>query len=262
MMDEALSLVEELKATDYQAQHDGLVAQESADYDKFRQSELSQQWSDFWDSQSQDGDLALRALFRDRSMCHTAFLPAESRYRGIMVMNGSVGGPTNYYKGISSEQVENDTIRGNDSSTPRLVYDSSDRQDCDVLEVDYKDYYFLTAAEGWKRWVLPNRAELFVYGTESEGEALKGLVAMSLHPCSWGRRCKAGDVRQDGVQLGHLEVQVNGVAVTQLTEVKDVRFLKHAGGHVFPHNGTGQFEIRARVTLQGGYFRPTSFIFL
>jgi hypothetical protein len=260
MMDEALSLIEGLKPAAYQARYDSLVAEEGADYDSFRQSELSKQWSDLLDSRSQDDDLTLRGLFRDQSMCHTAFLPSESRYKGIMVKNASAGGLRDYYKGISREQAEAHPIHGNDSDPPRLVFDSSDRQDCDVLEIDYKDYYFLTEAEGWKRWVLPNRAELSVYG--ATGETLKGLIALALKPCSWGKKCKPEDVREDGLELGHLEVQVNGVPVTKLTQVKDVRFLKHAGGHVFPHNGTGQFEIRARVTMQGGYFRPTSFVFL
>jgi hypothetical protein len=140
------------------------------------------------------------------------------------------------------------------------VYDSSDRQGCDVLEVDYKDYYYLTEAEGWKQWTLPNKAELATYAPN--GETLKGLVAFALKPCRWGKPCLPEDVRDDGLEAGLLEMQVNRVAVTQLTKVMGVRFLKHKDGHVFPHNGTGQFEIRARVTAQGKYFRPTSFMLL
>jgi hypothetical protein len=128
-----------------------------------------------------------------------------------------------------------------------------------VLEVDYKDYYYLTEAEGWKRWNLPNKAELATYDPDG---TLKGLIAFALKPCRWGKPCRPEDVREDGLEAGLLEMQVNRIPVTQLTKVMGVRFLKHKDGHVFPHNGTGQFEIRARVTSQGKYFRPTSFLLL
>ena len=169
LLDQALHELETKVGPILPIVRDTLVAEEEADYQRFRTSDLSQRWVGVVEEGRDDAFLNLTTLFRGHSICHTAFLPSESRYKGIMMNNASLGGfPIGYFKGISREEAVQVPPLPSENAPIRLLFDSSGRQDCSLLEIDYKDYYFLTEAEGWKSWILPTRAELDIYDTEDE----------------------------------------------------------------------------------------------
>lgn len=260
VLDDALKDLErELSTTSPRDLFDKLKAQEDVDSTRFLESAISQDYVDMLDPKpSRDDALNVAGLFRSRSVCHTAVLPSESRYKGILTMDASHGGFHAYEKGLPREQADRDD--SNSSKSIRLVYDASDRQNCNILEVDYKDYFYVSAREGWKQAMLPNQAELDVYRDKYTNNDWKGLIAIVLKPCSWGR-CKPDDVREDGLELGQFEIQVNGVQVTNLTKAYTMRFLRHENGHAFAPKKSGQYEIRIRVKDEGKSLRLTSLVF-
>ena len=65
-------------------------------------------------------------------------------------------------------------------------------------------------------------------------------------------------------KFGKLEMKINGVAVTEASDMHTCYALKNKDGHVWKPNGDGQYEISAHIAgaTEYSYFRVSSFIFL
>lgn len=228
-----------------------LIEEEDGDYLNYYQGSLGKRVPRLIPETGSDG-LDLDLVFKGRSVCHTALLPAETRFRGILTESTQIGF-TSYDKGIGRRKAD---ASPNDSDLARLVYDVDARQQCPVeLNVDYKDYFFVRFEEGRKKIVLPNDTERKIYGGSSP---LSGVVGISLATCSWGN-CLAEDVREDSI-LSRLVMNVNGVEVTSTLVVAGTMFLRHEDGFQFPANEDGRFEINIQVTERRNYLRVTSAI--
>ena len=57
-----------------------------------------------------------------------------------------------------------------------------------------------------------------------------------------------------------MEMEVNGVKATNLTEFSGCYFLMHIGGHVWKPKSDGRFQIRAKVHKERYYVRFSSFV--
>ena len=101
--------------------------------------------TDAWDESGViSGGMNSFTLLRGQSICHTAVLPSKSRSEGITTEIDLVGDERDgFYKGVNQFLM----------STPEggllpLAYDMNDRQHCDLLEVDHKDFFLVREQDG------------------------------------------------------------------------------------------------------------------
>lgn len=78
-----------------------------------------------------------------RNFCHTARLPAEARYLGVMTESNNEIGFPDYYKGVQSTEAHDNVTR--DEGNMQLVYDPVQRQDCpiELHHRDFKDWFYV-----------------------------------------------------------------------------------------------------------------------
>jgi hypothetical protein len=189
-------------------------------------------------------------LFKKRPYCHTARLPAEARYSGILTETHQTGF-FHYDTGISKQEAQSEA---NNSTGMRLVYDAGERQFCnELLQVDYKDFFYVGETEGAKSLTLPNDAELRAYGT---GQPIMGIIGFTPAACEWG--CPKEVLTDSGLDQGEWEMSINGLSITGRVKVVDTSFVRHKDGWVFPPNADGRFEIQARVNATGKHLRLSS----
>ena len=257
MMEDALKQIQSFGAVDPAAKIHELKAQEDEEYKKFFSSDLDQfamlplggSTKDYAD------DVDRNLIFKKKTICRTALLPSESRYRGIMTQTTTEVGFENFRQG---QEVHELVKLPNDSDEMRLSYTNEDRQDCDevLLNVDMKDFFVVSAAEGAKKVTLPNDAEQAAYGTD---EPLKGMVAIVLSTCSWGH-CPKEDVREETL-LTDAVIKVNGVPADGFSSIdSEAIFLKHNGNFFFQPNAQGRFEFEIQVLRADSWLRVQSFV--
>jgi hypothetical protein len=240
-----------------------LQALEDRDYEAFARSEPT----DYNDGMIKDGvenmgeNLNLTSLlFTKRPYCHTARLPAETRYLGILTESSEVGF-YHYDRGVSKRHAQDEA--NSNSTQIRLAYDADERQKCELLlQVDYKDYFYVGEPEGAKSLVLPNDAELRAYGVGGTDQkpSLAGIVGFTFAACDWGK-CPQGNLLEPQLDTGEWEMSVNGVPVTGRVRIApsgDAVFVRHRDGWHFPPNDKGRYEIQVRVTAVGHYVRFSS----
>lgn len=138
-------------------------------------------------------DVPLQDFYYEPSFCHSAILPSEARFQGLITENTTAVGrilDQNYEIGPSLREISNlerpkygdPTIvvspHGDDQIL--LATDAGGRQDCEEnLNLDYKDFFVVTNREGWRTLSLPNDSESKVY-TEFDGANSKGYVLVCL----------------------------------------------------------------------------------
>ena len=269
LADMLLDAIEELGST---LEPDELLNQlrgkEDADYEKFFQSKLpddivASMAPIHRASEEFCGEVDFSHFYRSPSICRTARLPSQSRYMGIMTESKETG-IRDYYKGLPltevNERVMSESI-GN--ATMPLVYNPSDRQNCEVeLNMDYKDFFYTTSKQGWSTLTIPNEVEKRAYGRESE--KLLGLVFVCLVVCDWGR-CPEGDLQHEAIVNGTLQLEVNGQPATNVTPFDMCLALRGENGYYWQPNADGQFVLGARALGDGqslSYVRFSSLLVL
>ena len=172
----------------------------------------------------------------------------------------------------------------------------------DLIHVDHKDFFYLSSYEGWRTLTLPNQASKDYY-KEFNAQTSNGWifacparcayccsVVCDIHPPAgaapdtnvacflagdWGH-CKAGDIRaqfmegrMDGGAEGKIEIQVNGVPVTDVGCMPECCALMHddptpAGKMKWTPNANGQYEIRMQITgsAEIAYLRMSSYVLM
>jgi hypothetical protein len=116
---------------------DFLERQEGEDVATFLQQPFN---SEFWAEYFIKGEMILRA----ETICHTALFPSRSRLEGISTQSNKIG---TVYGGF--DKGENQALM----STPKdgkmpLAFDMNDRQHCEELEVDHKDFFLVREQDG------------------------------------------------------------------------------------------------------------------
>ena len=191
-----------------------------------------------------------KKLFRKTNIiCHTALLPAEARYLGIVTESDQIG-THNYDKGVSKEQADADkaTEADKDKREMRLVFDTEERQNsCPVeLKWDFKDYFYSTQSDGWTSLTVPNNAEIEYFTRHGPFEP-EGVIMLVFIKCDWGN-CPEGEMQFDALKEGKLKLEVNGIPVTNVTMIQDCGLLQHGNREYhFKSNNHLQFEIRLLV---------------
>lgn len=193
----------------------------------------------------------LETVFKAPCFCHTAKVPAEIRHKGILTQT-EPGNLFNYTEGISVFEADTEL---NNFDYMRLVREDGSRQKCDEvkLNIDHKDFFYVSEQEGWKKLVVPNDAERAEYGT---GQPLRGLVAVCFTQCPWDK-CEKGQLNVEAFADGKSEMQVNGEPIVGVTSAGECHFLKNAKGHLWPvpSGASPQFEVSVRVTAPDSNIR-------
>jgi hypothetical protein len=235
-----------------------IQTEEDFDYQQFMQAITPDDAkTQFSIAEIEADDIDMSVIFKSPNYCHTARLPAEIRHRGILTESSKVG-VYEFDHGVALKQVQdNPDVVG--EGVMALV--PTDRGECEIppeeVLMDYKDYFYIDDKCGWRQLLLPNDAEVQEY---SDGQVfpLKGFLAICFAACSWGR-CPKGMVQPDN-WTALSEIQVNGLAVSNMTQWQSCNFLRHEDGHRFPPNADGRFEIQTRVTQPSSFFKFSSFI--
>jgi hypothetical protein len=270
LSDMLMDAIEELKSvsinqTDLLKQ---LRKEEDDDYRAFLTSATTKDSTDY-DLIPKDAELVndgtnTSIFFTEPSVCHTARLPSQTRYLGILTETDEIG-DHDYFKGISMDVARNLTADENTTIQMPLVYDDDERQKgCDVdLNRDYKDYFFASNKMGWTTITIPNDAERRVYVEDSQ--KLQGVLVFCLVNCPWGD-CPPGEMRKAEIFDGQLRFEVNGVLVTNTTNlIDDCLVLRGTQGHHWQPNQDGRYEIRTRVignSTEFAYLRISSLVLL
>jgi len=249
--------------------HDRLALDEKESYANIFESPIPDKLSPIanWinggkddDGEKPFGNINLRELYKRRSFCHTALLPAEIRYQGLLTQNH--GSTFSYDTGIPQPQ-STDASNGNHDggdTTMRLAYDPKQRvKNCTYnVGIDYKDFFYLDSVEGWRSLTIPNDDETKNYNFDTS--QMLGMVIICLSGCEWNQ-CGNGDLR-DEFDKGPLKMQVNGIAATEFTKLGNCWALKNNGTiYKWAPNAQGKFEIRARLdAAEYSFVRFSSFI--
>jgi hypothetical protein len=202
--------------------------------------------------------------FTGPAFCHTARLPARTRYLGYLTNTTQRGeiasyGQETYVVGIDDATASQTPSNGE----MRLVYKASDRNVCPVVPIspDYKDAFMTHQIDGWNKLTFPNPAEREAY-VPNERKFL-GTLAVVFRGCEWGV-CDGGFLRPETIQENKFEMKVNGVPVTALVPIGpqgiDALVLEHADGVNFAPNSDGTYTIQIKVNEAGSFVQISSFM--
>jgi len=244
-----------------------LKREEDMDYKSFFESTSAKDSTDY-DLVPKDSDLVNGAnasiFFSENSVCHTARLPAQTRYLGILT-ESKQNGVHEYFKGISLSEARNMTSDGSAEISMPLVYDESERQSCEVeLNRDYQDHFFASSRMGWATMIIPNEAEKRAYVKDSQ--KFLGVLVLCLVKCPWDECEDGAELRKDAIFSGQLHFQVNGIPVTNATDlIQGCMVLRGQQGHHWQPNADGQYVLRTQVLGNGtdfSFVRVSSLILL
>ena len=146
----------------------------------------------------------MRKDFKNFFFCHTAILPAEIRFRGLLTDNldatGSIEEVT-YDQGIRFSKIKAEECSDNESRAPvPVLHPNSDNvqqmligagdedyEDCEeTTHHDHKDYFYISSVEDWRTLTIPNDAEKEYY-TEFNTEQTKGWIILCMGNCEFLR---------------------------------------------------------------------------
>jgi hypothetical protein len=267
-LEDAVNMIE-TQGSDPQALLKQLQEQQDTDYKLFSEGPIPKSAKDAFKINKEDKtplaptDLDLDIIYKGPNICHTARLPAETRYLGILTESDKTGF-YDYDTGIAKDIAA--SAPPADGLLP-LTFDPSERQTCPYANMDYKDWFHVHGGHGWSKLLLPNTREAQEYGPQQQtwnqqqqptAAALKGYVAMCMKTCPWGK-CAKNYV--NGIEDNKSAIKVNDQEVTELTRFGDCRFLKGKQGHVWPPNAaSGKWEVSFQVTAPGDYMAVSAII--
>lgn len=233
------------------------------------------------------------------TFCHTALLPAEIRFKGVLENNNIVADGvldnSKYDIGTNKSWIKENSRDGifQDPRTEYagkllLVKDDKQRSACpEPLEFDHRDFYQISSGEGWKSLILPNNAET-KHHSEFDITKSKGTILACFNRCVWNK-CEKGDQidflfghapkstkkrpqlsrSEHEAKFGSVEWQINGVTVVNSTRFDfNCRILEHNASviesNIWQPNTEGKYDIQLRITgaSELSFLRIASFILL
>ena len=197
-----------------------------------------------------------RNLFQKQSLCHTARLPSEMRYKGILTGRTSQEFDHFYREGMEREKAdklmstmfdEGADVNSIESDEMKLVYSEALRQGrCNAtLNIDYPDSFYTGPNEGWKNLKILTPIERETYKIDSpRGLIVVCLVQPNLYDKGMnGREIQVGDLKQHPL----VSFRVNGQHVEALSWIDTCFLLNGPKGHYWEIGSDGQYDIEARV---------------
>jgi hypothetical protein len=193
---------------------------------------------------AKDKGVHVEDLFKKKGICHTALLPSQTRYLGILTETNQTG-MLGHYEGIPEGEINDPK---HDTSEIKLMQTANDREYCEVpVNIDHKDGFYLHYSEGEKSMIIPNNAELTHYVRPDE--PLLGIVAVCMTSC---RKCSPALI-QAGDLLPYVSIFINDVEAKGTHPWGKCVFLSNEDGFHFPADSQGKFNIRMTVFAQDRY---------
>jgi len=193
----------------------------------------------------------INPMFGHPVLCSTTLLPSQARYLGILRPGWNPTEAQTFDPGTPRRKADG-------YSTPDgpmlLTWAERDREKCEVpLNLDFKDYYYANDKMGWSRLLMPNQAEMQMYGRNGTITFERALLVVCHVLCDWGK-CPQGEVNGHSYGKG-LALKVNDVVVTNMVAFDDNCYLlKGDHGFEFSSNANGQFELLVQVSQTSNEF--------
>lgn len=194
-------------------------------------------------------------LFKLHSICHTALLPSEIRYDGMVSISrvhGKFEG--GYYMGHSS-----DNIPLPDGSLP-LLYDPLERQGCHLSRIDFKDYFLVPSTHGWLSVTVPNTEEIQKYGKETSTK--EGYILICLRQCP-DEICPPNFSQFNWnmhIEEYNVEIEVDQEEVIGIKEFEGCYFLEGNKGLKWGDDQKQRYELKFKVNQEELEFQISSII--
>jgi len=238
MLSEALSGIEALLSTKIGSSSSKKLLND-LDYDpekigsilEFLQSKEEEDKIEFHESRPDSQELKGRVkevdaniLYRSHAMCHTALLPSQSRFDGILtekrnsnVDNFDLGTNKVFLKPVDNGKVP-------------LVWDPNDRQKCRALEIDHKDFFFVRTDDEWVSATIPNSFEKELYGRWAEKISKReGLLMVCLRACPL-YHCPEEATGFDSLTRGVLSMRIDNRPVIGARALEECHFMEGKDG--------------------------------
>eukprot|EP00977_Amphora_coffeiformis_P003267 scaffold609_cov170-Amphora_coffeaeformis.AAC.21 len=252
IIDDALEAIKESGHSDWNAFKEQLKTEEKNLFDSFEQS-TNFKYAHKWDLEGTG--LTTELFYHQRLYCHTARLPAQTRYKGYVFDKTREDNWHTYKKGVSQGSIHNTPEK-----EMRVTYAPREKHNCSIpLHIDSRDFFFATPTfHDFQTAALPNIMEFKMYGQHKP----QGLVAMCAsscthHNCVGYKLLTATDIneKQD------VFVQVNGEDVAEATRFDDCFLLKReSGSYYWDASPEGRYTVGINVRHPKKYFRISSFI--
>jgi len=179
------------------------------------------------------GNMGSNMVLQGESICHTALLPSRSRLEGITTEDES---------GIFVKGVNQFLMSTPEDGVLPLAYDMNDRQLCQELEVDHKDFFLVREQDGWVSTFAPNNKELQVY---KRSTPVEGIIALCLKICPLNKCPDAYISINEINRRSRLFITVDGNPVTHVEKLDSCHIL--AGENGIRWGQKDQFELRFRI---------------
>lgn len=226
-------------------------------------------------------DIPLDVLARKTSFCHTALLPSQARYDGIVTGSGN---KKLYFENFDTGKNKIDILDSRDGgnisigsySQPQplqLSFDAKSRPSCDaLLLIDHKDFFLVPGGVGWVSAVVPNNAEIESYAPRA-GVDIEGILILCLRLCEWGR-CSSDffdftgfykEKDSNGTNVGdYFQMEVDGISVLHTRQLGNCHFLRTEDNRLNwgPGNEKGQYEIKFKLDKKDQHLHISSLIVL
>ena len=213
-----------------------------------------------------DGEASIDAslFFKGKSMCHTARLPAQTRYLGILTDTDEVGQPApygeeTYYLGHNMKEAKETATENGEM---RIVYEESKERETEctgvIVKPDYPDSIYVNSLDGWAKLKFPNAAEKQLYGYDPAEH--QGIIIMHIKKCDWGK-CPNNFLTTKDFANGDWEIKVNNQQITQLVDVdeRSGSMLKGENGFRFAPDENGQYEIEIKINTDKKFVQIADF---
>ncbi|KAL7493458.1 hypothetical protein ACHAWT_006660 [Skeletonema menzelii] len=240
VLDDAIIELEQLKALrgyDPGTLLKHLIQLEDKDRRSFQRKFLGK---DYWNIKGMDW----KVLLRGESICHTALLPSKSRLQGLTTESDLVGDEFgNFDTGFNQF-----LMKAPEGVLP-LAYDMNDRQHCQLLEVNHKDFFLVREQDGWVSTLVPNDRELEVYKRSTPPE---GIIMVCLKLCPLNK-CPDAYVSIDEISRNtRLFINVDGKPVTDVRKVDNCNIL--VGDHGIRWGRKDQFQLDFHINGPGNLY--------
>ena len=226
-----------------------LSKQETIDRDAFFDSPLHPLLQGFDVPDAANFSSFLRS---DSAACHTARLPADSRFRGLVleshISSSYLYGGKTTYNSTSEAYPHGQEPQPvpDEESHPIVSYDY--RAGCPLADIDAKDFFYVRESDGWKKMIVPNPSEAAYY---ESSKPRHGIVMICDKQFDWGNSpddfvsiSKLGN----STEAGDVSITINGIKVTEsVTTTGLCFFMMHEKDFKFMNSTNNSYEIRLRV---------------
>lgn len=201
-------------------------------------------------------DLSAIQFYRDPTFCHTARLPAQTRYLGHVFDKERYDTWFSYKKGFNFN-----TLQKRPEHEIKLSYMPDGRETkqlCNLtLSIDSKDFFLANGRfNGYQKIVVPNDAEQRAYDYHQSS----GIIVMCARACS--SECAGSQLLSvDHVHTGKANMKVNGEPVGSVEKFDNCFILRKETGRLhWESNHEQRYEIEVHVDSGGKHFEFTSII--